>query len=101
MARKRRGERKSQAKKGTRSRTVTIKAKGKEPVRFRKGGLHRSLGVKEGERIPAEKMRAALAGRYGPKAKKQAQMAVGMLKKGRQTAARNRRARRAGRKSRR
>lgn len=75
--------------------TVTIKAKGKQPVTFRKGGLHRSLNVPEGEKIPATKMRAALAGKHGPLAKKQAVMAEGMLKAGRQTAMkRKKRARR-------
>lgn len=44
-------------------------------ISFQKGGLHRSLGVPEGEPIPADKMNAALAGRYGPKAKRQANLA--------------------------
>ena len=67
--------------------TVTMKAPGKKPIRFAKGGLHRSLNVPEGEKIPAEKMQAARAGKYGPKAKKQAVLAQGALKKGRETAA--------------
>jgi hypothetical protein len=67
--------------------TVTMRAKGKKPVTFRKGGLHRSLGVPEGSKIPASKMAAAKAGNYGPLAKKQANMATGMLAKGRRTAA--------------
>lgn len=54
-------------------------------ISFQKGGLHRSLGVPQGEKIPAGKMRAALAGRYGAKAKKQANFAQGMLKAGRKT----------------
>lgn len=69
---------------------VTMKAKGKKPVSFSKGGLHRSVGVPEGQKIPASKVAAAKAGRYGPKAKKQANMATGMLAKGRKTAAKNR-----------
>ena len=68
----------------------TIKAPGKKTVSFQKGGLHRSLGVPAGEKIPASKMAAAKAGRYGPKAQKQANMATGMLAAGRKTAARNR-----------
>lgn len=72
------------------AKTVTIKKKGKKPIKFKKGGLHRSLGVPEGEKIPASKMRAAKAGRYGPLAKKQANLAQGALKKGRQTAAKKR-----------
>jgi hypothetical protein len=70
--------------------TVTIKGgSGQKPVTFQKGGLHRSLGVPEGEKIPASKMAAAQAGRYGPKAKKQANFAQGMLKAGRKTANKN------------
>jgi len=44
-------------------------------ISFKKGGLHESLGVPQGQPIPAGKMRDALAGKYGPKAKKQAQLA--------------------------
>ena len=44
-------------------------------ITFNRGGLHQSLGVPEGEPIPKAKMSAALAGRYGPKVKRQAQLA--------------------------
>ena len=44
-------------------------------ISFQKGGLHRSLGVPEGQPIPSDKMSAALAGKYGPKAKRQAELA--------------------------
>lgn len=67
--------------------TVTIKGGGKKPVTFKKGGLHQSLGVPQGTNIPAAKMAAAKAGKYGPKAQKQANFAQGMLKAGRKTAA--------------
>lgn len=40
-----------------------------------KGRLHRALGVKGGEKIPAGKMRDALAGKYGSAARKMAQAA--------------------------
>lgn len=40
-----------------------------------KGRLHRALGVPVGEKIPAAKMREALAGKYGSKARKEAQAA--------------------------
>jgi len=71
---------------------ATIKGgNGKKPVTFQKGGLHRSLGVPAGQNIPAAKMAAAARGEYGPKAKAQANMAQGMLAKGRKTAAGNRR----------
>ena len=63
---------------------------GKKPVTFQKGGLHSSLGVPQGKKIPVSKVASAQAGNYGPKAKKQANFAMGMLKAGRQTAARNR-----------
>lgn len=39
------------------------------------GALHRQLGVPEGEKIPATKMTAARAGKYGPKAEKRAHFA--------------------------
>lgn len=63
---------------------------GKKKVTFQKGGLHDSLGVPQGEKIPAAKMAAAKAGKFGPKAKAQANMATGMLAAGRKTAAKNR-----------
>lgn len=55
-------------------------------VSFHKGGLHESLGVPQGQKIPAGKMAAAKAGKYGPKAKKQAAFAQGFLAQGRRTA---------------
>lgn len=69
---------------------TTIKSPGKKPVSFAKGGLHKSTGTPAGEKIPAAKMAAAAAGKLGPKAKKQAVMAKGMLAAGRKTAASNR-----------
>lgn len=69
---------------------VTIKAKGKTPVSFKPGGLHASLGVPQGQKIPAGKLADAKAGKYGPKAQKQASFATGMLAAGRRTAAGNR-----------
>lgn len=44
-------------------------------ISFHKGGLHESLGVPEGQPIPPELMAEALAGKRGPKAKKQAELA--------------------------
>ena len=71
------------------SKTVTIgpSKKGQKAVTFQKGGLHRSTGTPMGQKIPASKLAAAKAGRYGPKAVKQANMATGMLAAGRRTAA--------------
>lgn len=73
------------------AKTTTIKGgSGEKPVTMEKGGLHKSLGVPEGQTIPAAKMAAAKAGKFGPLAAKQANMATGMLAAGRKTAARNR-----------
>ena len=70
---------------------VTISGgKGRKPVKFQAGGLHESLGVPAGETIPAAKMAAAKAGKFGPKAEAQANLATGLLAKGRATAAKNR-----------
>jgi hypothetical protein len=69
---------------------VTMRKQGRKPVSFSKGGLHRSTHTPEGEPIRASKMAAAARGDYGPKAVKQANMARGMLRKGRKTAARKR-----------
>ena len=71
--------------------TQVIKAKGKKPLTFKKGALHRALGVPQGQPIPAGKKQAALAGRYGPRVKKQAVFAFkGALAAGRRTAGRGR-----------
>jgi hypothetical protein len=68
--------------------TVVMKKKGKKPISFQKGALHRQLGVPEGQPIPESKKKAALAGRYGPLAKKRAVFAFkGALAAGRRTAA--------------
>lgn len=47
---------------------------------MQKGGLHKSVGVPQGQKIPASKLAAAKAGKYGPKAKKQANMATSLAK---------------------
>ena len=59
---------------------VTIKGKGKKPVTSTRGVLPN----------PDAAMRSAMVGHYGMLAQKQANMAMGMLKKGRKTAAKNR-----------
>jgi len=72
--------------------TVTIAGKkGKPAITFEKGGLHRSLGVPQGQKIPASKMQAAKRGAYGAKAAKQASFATGLLAAGRRTAAKKKR----------
>ena len=52
---------------------ITLKAKpGQKKITFKAGGLHQSLGVPIGQKIPPSKMAAALNGRHGSMAKKQA-----------------------------
>jgi hypothetical protein len=72
--------------------TQTMKpaAKGQKPISFQKGGLHDSLGIPKGKPIPAGKMQAAQAGKFGPKAQQHANFAVNVLGQGQQTAAANR-----------
>jgi len=66
--------------------TILPRKKGEEKVQFKKGQLHRDLGVPQGEDIPESKKRAALAGRYGPTVKKRAVFAFkGLLAAGRRT----------------
>ena len=68
---------------------VTIKAGGKKPLTFKKGALHKQLGVPQGQKIPVAKMAAAKAGKYGPLAQKRARFAAGALAAGRKTARKN------------
>lgn len=56
-----------------------IHKEGKKPIKFHEGGLHESLGVPAGNKIPSSLMQAALSGSKGPKAKKQAQFAKNVL----------------------
>lgn len=60
--------------------TIPAKKKGQKPITFNRGGLHRSVGVPQGQKIPASKLAAAARGDYGPKAKKQAALAKGLKK---------------------
>lgn len=73
------------------SKTETISSPGKEPITFKKGGLHQSLGVPADKPIPKAKLDAAAAGKMGPTAQKQANFAKNVLGKGQKTAAKNRR----------
>lgn len=59
---------------------VTLKAKpGQNKISFTKGGLHKSTDTPQGKKIPANKKAAALAGKYGPKARKQMLFADNVL----------------------
>ena len=52
---------------------VRIKAKdGHKAITFQKGGLHATTHTAPGDKIPASKVAAAAAGKYGPKGVKQA-----------------------------
>ena len=66
---------------------TTMKAAGKKPITFAKGGLHQSLGTPKDKPIPPGKMADALAGKAGPKAAAQARFAKNVLGKGQKTAA--------------
>lgn len=55
---------------------------GSKSMTINKGGLHRSTGTPMGKKIPKAKVAAAAAGKYGPKAKKQATLAKSMAKWG-------------------
>ncbi len=61
------------------SKKVTISAPGKKSISFTKGGLHKSTNTPMGQKIPKDKIKAALAGHYGEKAKKQAMFAKNVL----------------------
>jgi hypothetical protein len=63
----------------TKTRTIPPQEKGQKKITFKEGGLHESLGVPQGQKIPAKKMAAAKAGKYGAKAKKQAMFAKNVL----------------------
>jgi hypothetical protein len=86
------------ARGGSKAKRTTIRAADRKPVSFKPGGLHASLDVPAGQKIPAAKMAAAKAGKFGTKAKQQANLATGMLAAGRRTAAKNR-AKRGGRRA--
>lgn len=63
-------------------RKIKPKAKGQKTISFTEGGLHRSLGVPAGRKIPERLFSEALAGRHGEKARKQAQFARNVLHRG-------------------
>ncbi len=70
-----------------RSSRVTMHKKGRRPISFKRGALHRELHVPEGQPIPESKKRAALAGKYGPLARKRANFGFrGALAAGRRKA---------------
>lgn len=60
---------------------VTLKPTkaGQKKISFTKGGLHASTSTPQGQKIPASKKKAALSGKFGVKAKKQAMFARNVL----------------------
>lgn len=61
--------------------TVTLKKTkpGQKTIKFSKGGLHRSTNTPADQPIPKGKVQAALSGKLGSKAKKQAQFMKNVL----------------------
>ena len=59
--------------------TLQPTEKGQKPITFKQGGLHATLGVPQGQKIPPGMLADALAGNHGPKAKKQAQFMHNVL----------------------
>ena len=59
--------------------TQTIHKEGEKPITFHPGGLHKSLGIKQGEKIPKSKMMAAMRGDYGKLAASRARFAKNVL----------------------
>lgn len=59
---------------------VTIKGKkGQKPITFEQGGLHETTNTPADEPIPKSKVSAAMAGKYGPKGKRQAMFMKNVL----------------------
>lgn len=54
-------------------------ANGQKPISFKAGGLHSSTGTPQGQKIPATKVKKALSGDFGGKAKKQANFKKNVL----------------------
>lgn len=60
--------------------TIKPSEPGQKPISFTPGGLHQTTSTPAGEKIPASKVAAALAGKYGPKGKQQALFMKNVLK---------------------
>ena len=59
--------------------TIKPTRAGEKKISFSKGGLHRSTHTPAGDKIPAKKKTEALHGKFGPKAKRQAEFAKNVL----------------------
>lgn len=60
--------------------TIKPSEPGQKPITFQKGGLHRTTGIPEDQKIPKAKIAAALAGKFGKKGKEQAFFMKNVLK---------------------
>lgn len=60
--------------------TRIISSPGKKPIKFKEGALHQQMGVPQGQKIPASKMKAAMTGKMGGLAEKRAMFAKNVLK---------------------
>lgn len=61
------------------TKTIEPTNPGQHKLKFKVGGLHKSTDTPEGTKISADKVTAALAGKYGSLAKKQAMFAKNVL----------------------
>lgn len=60
-------------------RVIKAKKEGQKDIHFKPGALHSQLGVPQGEKIPAKKMRKAKSGALGQLAEKRANFAANVL----------------------
>jgi len=60
--------------------TIKPTEPGQKKITFQKGGLHQTTSTPPGDKIPASKIAAALAGKYGPKGRQQALFMKNVLK---------------------
>lgn len=60
--------------------TIKPSEPGQKPIEFNKGGLHATTSTAIGDKIPASKIAAALAGKYGKRGKEQGLFMKNVLK---------------------
>jgi hypothetical protein len=63
------------------TRIKVIHKEGHKPIHFKEGGLHNTTSTPQGEKIPSDKIQAALSGKYGAKGVKQANFMKNVLHK--------------------
>lgn len=64
---------------GKKIRVIKAKKEGQHDIKFKPGALHSQLGVPQGEKIPAKKMKLAKSGKLGALAAKRANFAANVL----------------------